>query len=162
MGDVVREAHLADLPAICALGQVVNLLHHEAWPQIFAGPSEPRRDEAHWRLSIAADSATTFVVERSGELVAFATVAVIDESLSLLQPLRYAKVGSVCVAEPLRGQGIGKQLMAQAEQWACARGAVDLRLNVWAFNEAALRFYTELGYEVRSQFLGKPLPRNAV
>jgi ribosomal protein S18 acetylase RimI-like enzyme len=31
---------------------------------------------------------------------------------------------------------------------------------VWAFNEAALGLYKELGYEVRSLSLGKVLPQN--
>jgi GNAT superfamily N-acetyltransferase len=76
--------------------------------------------------------------------------------------MRYARVGSVCVSERLRGQGIGGLLMAQAEQWACERGATDMRLNVWAFNSKALQFYAELGYAIRSHYLGKPLAPDAV
>jgi ribosomal protein S18 acetylase RimI-like enzyme len=152
-----REAELHDLPGVCALGEVVNLLHHDAWPSIFAPRSDPSRDAPHWRRSIGQPHATTFVAEHSGELMAFITVMLVDESNSRLQPMRYAHVGSVCVAEPFRGRGIGKQLMSLAEQWAAGRGARDMRLNVWAFNESALAFYEELGYEVRSLFLGKPL-----
>lgn len=154
---MLREATIADLPSICALGQEVNLLHHEAWPQIFAGASDPERDRPHWARSIGGSHAATFVVERSGEIVAFITVAVVDESHSLLQPLRSARVGSVCVAQRWRGQGIGRVLMAGAEQWARARGATDMRLDVWAFNGHAMQFYAELGYVVRSHSLGKPL-----
>ncbi len=157
MNTTYREADLRDLPAICALGQVVNLLHHHVWPSIFAGPSDPARDAAHWRQSIGQPNATTFVAEHAGELVAFATVMVVDESNPRLQPMRYAHVGSICVAEVFRGQGLGKQLMALADQWAIGRGARDMRLNVWAFNEAALAFYRELGYDVRAVFLGRPL-----
>ena len=153
-----REAETQDLPVICALGQVVNLLHHTAWPEIFAPSSDPMRDAQHWSQSIAKANATTFVAERSGELVAFVTVMVVDESNSLLQPVRYARVGSVCVVETFRGQGIGRKLMSLAEQWSVGRGAKDMRLNVWCFNEPALALYRELGYEVRSHALGKPLP----
>ena len=38
------------------------------------------------------------------------------------------------------------------------RGASYLRLSVWAFNEAALRFYEQLGHGVHSRILGKELP----
>ena len=152
-----REAELRDLPAICALGQVVNLLHHDTWPSIFAPQSDPLRDASHWRQSIDQPNATTFVAEHSGELIAFVTVMLVDESKSLLQPMRYAHVGSVCVAKPFRGKGMGKQLMSLAEHWAVGRGAEDMRLNVWAFNESALAFYRDLGYQVRSLFLGKRL-----
>lgn len=157
MTTAYREADLRDLPAICALGQVVNLLHHEAWPSIFAPPSDPSRDAAHWERSIGQPGATTFVAEHAGEVIAFATVTVVDESNPRLQPMRYAHVGSIGVALDFRGQGIGKQLMVLAEQWAVGRGAKDVRLNVWTFNDSALAFYQELGYEVRALFLGRRL-----
>ena len=64
---------------------------------------------------------------------------------------------AICVAGAVRGQGIGRTLMREAEAWARDQGATDLRLNVWAFNEGAVRLYRELGYEVRLLTLGKPL-----
>ena len=155
-----RAATEADLPAICALGQVVNLLHHQAWPQIFAPASAPERDEQHWRQGVASSGSVVFVAERAGTLIGFVTVSVITESHSLLQPMQYAKVGSICVQEAERGRGVGSNLMERAEEWAAAQGAIDVRLNVWAFNQSALALYKELGYEVRSLFLGKSLPLN--
>ena len=61
-----REATEADLSAISALGMQVNLLHHEAFPQLFAGPADPERDAAHWAMSIAQPMATTFLAEHVG------------------------------------------------------------------------------------------------
>jgi ribosomal protein S18 acetylase RimI-like enzyme len=153
----IREATADDLPAICVLGQEVNLLHHEAWPRVFAAPADPDRDAPHWRQSISSASATTFIAEQSGNAIGFITVFLADDPSPLLQPGRIARIGSVCVTAPHRGQGVGRALMAQAECWAFERGAQDIRLNVWAFNEAALRFYDELGYGVRSHVLGKSL-----
>jgi ribosomal protein S18 acetylase RimI-like enzyme len=101
-----------------------------------------------------------FVAESSSQLVGFVTVGIATESHSLMQPMRYARVGSVCVLESERGKGVGRGLMSQAESWALEQGSADIRLNVWAFNEAALGLYKELGYEVRSLSLGKVLPQN--
>lgn len=154
---IYREATTSDLPFICILGQVVNLLHHEAWPQIFSPASDPQRDALYWSKSIGTENSTIFVAEKSGEIVGFVSVSVTTENLSLLQPMRFARVGSVCVAEDFRGQGIGRELMAQVEHWAAANIAADIRLSVWAFNQPALRLYEELGYEVRSLYLGKEL-----
>lgn len=157
---IYREATSADLPAICVLGQVVNLLHHEAWPQIFSPASDPQRDDAYWRKSIENISATTFVAEISGETVGFVTVHIVTtENETLLQPMRFARVGSICVAIAFRGQGIGRELMSLAEHWAANNGAVDIRLGVWVFNKPALRLYEKLGYEIRSQSLGKALTK---
>jgi ribosomal protein S18 acetylase RimI-like enzyme len=152
-----REANPADLPSICALGEEVNSIHHVAWPEIFAGPGAPERDLAHWSQSVAADDAKTFVAEENARVVGFVNVSVTTETHSLLQPMRYARIGSVSVTANRRGCGIGSRLMALAEQWATQQGAQEMRLNVWAFNQAALNLYAELGYDVRSHLLGKRL-----
>ncbi len=67
---IYREATISDLPAICVLGQVVNLLHHEAWHQIFSPASDPQRDESYWSKSIENDNSTTFVAEKMAKLLA--------------------------------------------------------------------------------------------
>jgi GNAT superfamily N-acetyltransferase len=152
---LIREATAQDLHAICLLGQEVNRLHHDAWPRIFAPPTQPAHDASHWQQSIAKPDATTFVAEQSGEVVAFITVSLAVESNPLLQPMRVARIGSVCVTASVRRHGIGRALMARVEQWAHERAAADIWLNVWAFNAEALRFYESLGYAVRSHGMGK-------
>ena len=93
----LREAVPHDLAAICRLGADVNRMHHDAWPEIFAGPGDPMRDAAHWQRSIAAADATTFVAELDGAVVGFVTVFEVRDASPLLQPRPYARVGSVCV-----------------------------------------------------------------
>ena len=51
--------------AVRELGQEVNRLHHEVWPQIFAVPSEPQRDGELWIHEIEGDGSATFIVERA-------------------------------------------------------------------------------------------------
>jgi ribosomal protein S18 acetylase RimI-like enzyme len=152
-----RQATIEDLDHVCKLGNELNRLHHEAWSNIFAQESDPRRDESHWRQSLQGETAATFVAEVQGAIVGFVTVHVGNESSPLLQPVCFARIGSVCVVEQERGRGIGRALMDQAEKWAAANRATDMRLNVWKFNAAALHLYAELGYEVRSLSMGKPI-----
>ena len=158
---IYREATEPDLSAICALGEEVNAIHHRAFPQVFASAGEIDRDSAHWMNSIGKQDATTFVAEESGSLVGFVNVSIVTESHSLLQPMRFGRVGSVGITEHKRGQGIGRELMELAQDWVSRHGGVELRLNVWAFNSHALHVYEELGYEVRSFFLVKRLPSAA-
>ena len=152
-----REARAEDLPAICVLGEGVHAIHHEAWPHIFAAPGDPLRHAQHWRKTIGVEDGTTYVAECDEGLVGFVTVNIVDERSSLLQPNAYGRVGSLSVAPTHRGRGIGRELMDLAERWIRGRGVQDVRLNVWAFNEAALRLYEELGYEGRTRQLGKRL-----
>lgn len=152
-----RRASIEDLEAVCALGNVVNAAHHDAWPQLFAAPGASGRDAAHWAASLQHEDFVCFVAEHDGGLAGFVTVKVADERSTLRPPMRYAEIGSVCVDEGLRGRGIGRRLMGLVEDWARMRGAADLRLVVWLFNEGARRLYEELGYVPRSLAMGKPL-----
>src|SRR5689334_12536505 len=113
-----REAKEEDLPSLCKLGGQVNAIHHAAWPHIFAASGAPERDRDHWLQGLGAESASTFVAELGGFIIGFVSVSVVAEAHSLLQPLRYARVGSVVVDANYRGVGIGSALMALAEQWA--------------------------------------------
>ena len=153
----IRRATVEDLPSICELGQVVNRLHHEALPQVFALHPDPAEHEAHWLASLDRDDAATFLAYDDGAVVGFVTVQLLEENHCLLQPQRYARVGSVCVSEQLRGRGIGRALMEHAERWAATCGAIDIRLEVWKFNSSAVRLYQELGFETRFSAMSKPI-----
>lgn len=48
-----------------------------------------------------------------------------------------------------RGQGVGRQLMAAAEDWLKARDCPKIQLMVRCDNEAARGFYDALGYELQ-------------
>lgn len=53
----------------------------------------------------------------------------------------------VMVAREYRRRGIGRALMAAAEEWAREVGVRKLELHVFPYNEAALALYEGLGYE---------------
>jgi ribosomal protein S18 acetylase RimI-like enzyme len=52
------------------------------------------------------------------------------------------------VAEPYRGQGLGRRLMETAEEWARQQGLPRISLSVGAHNKLARRLYETLGYQV--------------
>lgn len=152
-----RQATLADLAGICALGDEVNRLHHAAWPHLFAEqiPANSQRDV--WSASLSGRDAVVFVAVHAGVLVGFVSAALVDETSPFFQRMRYARIGTICVTERCRGQGIGRRLMDEVERWAKSKDAVEVHLNVWSFNERARELYAELGYSVRSHSMGKRL-----
>ncbi len=152
-----RRAAAADLTSICVIAQELNLLHHEAWPRVFAPATGPKQNEELWRESILDPDRAGFVAEIAGKIVGFITVTVANENSTLLQPLRYGRINSVCIMRETRGQGIGTHLIAEAEKWSHQHDAVEMRLIVWEFNTNALRLYRELGYGVRSLTMSKML-----
>jgi len=56
----------------------------------------------------------------------------------------------VSVDPALRGQGLGRQMVAAAEAWLKARGVWKVNLLVRQSNEAVLGFYAGIGYDTGS------------
>lgn len=143
---------------MCKLGMELNLIHHEAWPSVFAPVAAPERDRDFWQASLLKDGALVLIAEIDGEAAGMVTAQLCEESSSLMQPHRFCRIGSIAVSVSHRGNGVGRRLMSALEAWAALQGASDLRLTVWDFNQRAMAFYEELGYETRSHMMSKPLP----
>jgi GNAT superfamily N-acetyltransferase len=79
---------------------------------------------------------------------------------------KWLRVAILWLAEPVRGQGYGRQLLLAAETYARERGCRHVQLSTFSFQ--AWPFYEKLGYEVfatledcppghQEYFLRKPL-----
>ena len=68
-----------------------------------------------------------------------------------------AWVNDVEVDPELRGHGLGRQLMHEAERLAAELGYQRIGLNVMGGNTAAIRLYDSLGYAVMHQQMSKPV-----
>jgi len=67
----------------------------------------------------------------------------------VLYPHTTLYIDDFCVDENCRCQGIGKKLFAHVQEYARQIEAYNIDLNVWAFNESALRFYESCGFSVQ-------------
>lgn len=155
---MIRLATENDLLAICTLGMEVNLLHHQAWPDIFAPAAAPERDMDYWRSCLLTDGACIFIAEIEEQAVGMVTAQILQEKNSLVQSQKFCRIGWISVTVSSRGGGIGRSLMSAVEAWATSQGATDLRLTVWNFNQRAIDFYEELGYRTRSRLMCKAVP----
>jgi GNAT superfamily N-acetyltransferase len=152
-----RIARAEDLPSLCALGAEVSRFHHAALPNVFARPDDPERDATIWAQAIEEPDSVAIVAERGTQVVGVATATLADEDASVFQARRYCCLGVMGVVPAERGRGVGRALMAAVEQWAREHAAAEVHLDVWSFNETAIRLYAELGYAPRTQRMVKPL-----
>jgi len=66
-------------------------------------------------------------------------------------------VWDIQVHDSFRRRGIARATMLLAEDVARSQGASAIRLNVFAYNEGAIRLYDDLGYETASMHKQKRL-----
>ena len=84
-----------------------------------------------------------FVADIDGAIVGLCHV----QGVRLLVSDGYAEIQALVVSASRQGQGIGRQLVAHACEWAFARGYGRVRLRSGVQREAAHAFYEHLGFE---------------
>ena len=70
---------------------------------------------------------------------------------------RHAHISVIAVTRETEGRGVGRALMAYAEQWARDRGHTRLTLSVFERNRRAQALYERAGFEVEMRRYAKEL-----
>lgn len=157
----IRNAVAEDYPALCELFDGVDALHRDNLPHIFQRPDGSIRDQEYFLGLMADENVGLFVAEIDGELIGFIHVIIRDAPpLPIFVPRRYAIIDSLGVKTEAQGRGIGRKLMDIAREWALAKGATAIELNVYEFNQTAIAFYQKLGYCTLSRKMIKRLDIN--
>ena len=95
------------------------------------------------RLAACAEIETAILAELDGQVGGFACVRVVP---CVLYAEPYAELTELYVEPALRRRGLGRALIAYAEQLAHARGATDLLIMTGTDNAAAQALYRAAGY----------------
>jgi GNAT superfamily N-acetyltransferase len=97
--------------------------------------------------------AEMFIAERDGRPVGFAHL----HDTTDLSGAPRAHLGDLAVAEEADGTGVGRALLAFAEEWARARGHDRIGLTAVATNGRAIGIYERAGYVADTVSMSKPL-----
>ena len=124
----LREITPADAPAAASLS---GELGYPASPQVM-----------QQRIASLSPDHVVFVACLNGELAAWIDVSVTHH----LQSDPRAEIGGLVVSSKLRSRGIGRALVARAEQWALERGLKSVVVRSQIAREAAHNFYLREGY----------------
>jgi GNAT superfamily N-acetyltransferase len=102
-------------------------------------------DEMRQRIQSLAGRAdhAVYIACLGGELIGWIDVGVTHH----LQSEPRAEIGGLVVASEARCGGIGRRLVARAEQWALDQGLKSVVVRSQIAREGAHRFYLREGYE---------------
>jgi ribosomal protein S18 acetylase RimI-like enzyme len=150
----IRLARESDLLEIMRLLHQINSEHHAHAPAIFASPETNKSD--HWIRQILDPERLFLVAESSEKIIGMITaMTTANSNIPFLSHHKVCRIGTIVVDVQHRRSGTGRLLMAKAEAWAADTGANEIRLEVMEFNQRALSFYVNDGYETQSRIMSK-------
>ena len=149
----IRFAGPQDVGGILALLQQIGRIHHEGRPDIFR--DQAQKYSASQVLALLNSSLTpVFVAVEEDKVLgycfckvkSFKDETVVNDHTELF-------IDDLCVDEACRGRGIGTALYNEVICYAKNRRCDFVTLNVWSFNEKAMKFYASLGMKPQRVFM---------
>lgn len=147
MDVAIREATVEDWPQVAGL---LVELGRDVAPSATANPSYLILFGGH----IARRETVTLVAEQDRRLIGFLDM---EFRQRLGHPRPQAWVNDLVVTESMRGQGVGRALLARAEDLAHARGCFRMSLETASWREATHRFYAREGWTDNGKWFVKLL-----
>lgn len=96
---------------------------------------------------IQSQDATVIVAEENNEIIASGYALIKKAEKDYYQFKEYAYLGFMYVKPEYRGKGINKVITDELIFWSKSRGMNEVRLDVYAQNESAVKAYEKAGFE---------------
>ena len=156
----IRFAEKKDIPSILRLLQQIGQVHHNGRPDLFRAEAQ-KYDAGDLEAVLTDPDRPIFVAEVNGEVLGYGFCMVQTYSGD---PVRMdgknLYIDDLCVDETARGQHIGTALYDHILAYARRIHCRSVTLNVWAFNESALRFYEKRGLKPQKIVMESILEEN--
>lgn len=145
----IRFAQAQDVMGILELLRQVGRVHYEGRKDIFR--ENAQKYSASQVIALLNSSRTPiFVAVEEEKVLGYGFCQVKQyENETVVCDHTELYIDDLCVDENHRGQHIGTALYNEILRYAKMRGCYNVTLNVWAFNEKALKFYESLGMKPR-------------
>jgi ribosomal protein S18 acetylase RimI-like enzyme len=137
-----RHATNADLPILGDFLQVLVAAERPFDPTIKDGKI------IYYDLGnlIEDEQSALLVIEANGKVIG-SGYAQIREAKPYLRHERFGHLGFMFVIPEFRGKGLNLLLLNELKQWVLSKGIREVRLEVYADNEAAIRAYDKAGFK---------------
>lgn len=153
---LIRMAVQADKPAINDLRREVNQLHVDGRPDFFV-PGFPQELADYLDVIFMQENGEIVVAEQDGKIVGVACLTYVERPATVYRMAqRYCDIDELDVAAPFRRQGIGRAMFDFIRSRSAEKGFDRIELNMWEFNEDALRFYESLGFRTYRRYMEYP------
>lgn len=153
----IRHATREDLPRVNELRRQVNDLHVQGMPGWFK-PGFSQELQQYLYVLFDSEDHDVLVAEQDGLVIGFTCIKFIDKPESPYRPAcRFLEIEELGVDEACRRSGAGRALVESIKEIAKAKGFNRIDLNMWEFNDNALKFYESVGFNTYRRYMEMPV-----
>ena len=148
----IRKAKVEDIKEISNILMQVSKLHSDNRQDIFK--DKKMSEIIKWSEDILKDNQKIVIVAESESKicgVAVCKIKTINEHINI-KDTKIFSVDELCVDKDYRKKGIGSNLIEEAKKLAEENNCNRLELNCWKFNQDAMKFYKDIGFEEQRIF----------
>lgn len=143
---MIRYATSEELERVNVLRRQVNEVHCNGRPDIFKSGFCSELQEYIYTLW-ESDNSDVIVALRNGEICGYACVDYVEKPESPYNlSRRFYHINEFGVDEKYRRQGVATELFNFIKKEATNKNFDKLELDMWEFNEEALKFYESVGF----------------
>lgn len=148
----VIRANRTHIPGMLRLLQQVGQVHHLGRPDLFRSGAL-KYDAVQLEQLLQDENSPVFVAQQDGQVLGYGFCQLKAHSGPVFTEYLELYIDDICVEESCRGQHIGTAVYRHICDYAKARKCHNITLNVWSFNEGALRFYEACGMKPQRIFM---------
>jgi ribosomal protein S18 acetylase RimI-like enzyme len=147
MDFIIRKAQISDNKGVLRLLEQIAELHHKERPDIFKSDTKKYTREEFEDILRDENKPVFVAVDVQDNVLGYVFCMVINyKSHAVFKDYHSLYIDDFCVDESVRGQNIGKNLFEAVKSHAMEIGVYNIDLNVWEFNEGAIKFYETCGF----------------
>ena len=149
----IRFSKKSDLEGVNAIRRQVHMVHAKGRPDIFRKKFGKKLAE-HIFFYHSGKLSKIIVAKSEDAIVGFAVLEIIQKPRSPYNKARsYLRVTEFGVDKEHKRQGIGSALMEFIKKYATEKGFDTIELDMWEFNEGALKFYESQGFATYRRYM---------
>lgn len=146
---IIRKAEIEDFNKVHRLIMQVHKLHVKERTDIYKDVDPMNFEEFKNELSNSNNIYLVAQLENKIVGICFSQIKEISNN-RIMKDRKILNIGDICIDKKYQRNGIGKKLYNQIVQIAKEKNIHNVELMVWNFNKNAIKFYENLGMNVKN------------
>lgn len=150
----IRSATMVDLEQLNELMFLLHDEHHQQSPQYFKTAQEIEQEKSIARY-LDDPECLVFVACENETIVGFISGHFCELISTVSQPVQMGSIDELYVVKSHRSHGLGMALCQHIEGRFIDYGVKEIFVEVWQFNQSAVEFYRQFGFDHHIHWLRK-------